>query len=132
MFLQLPQELRDSIYYHLFVADIATNNDNPSSQERESKRLSTMNDRWQWNVEYAHHAPTAMYLDLMRTNRQLYHEVKKFRRDTQRFDQPSAHMTMIINYPNIIPTCTLTPSPPEQTTSLEILVKVDQLYQFVY
>ena len=126
--LQLPQELRDLIYDHLFTDEDTTASHDSNAIDRQLKHLTTRHDRWQWDIHYAIAAPRATYLDLIRTNRQIREEVTAYLAARYREKAPAACLAMIIDYPNVTPTWTYLPTHPSQIVTLDITIKLDKMY----
>lgn len=125
-FLALPRELRILIFEYAISERIAA--ENPTLPQCRIKRLTTGNERWEWDVRYDSNAPVATYLSLMLCNSQLAAETKDFlerRRDHER--QP-ASMALLMAYPSLYPRWEHIPGPPEFIRTLDIIVKVDHMY----
>ncbi|KAK5172570.1 uncharacterized protein LTR77_002690 [Saxophila tyrrhenica] len=132
--LLLPLELRNSIYEYVLLHPPEPDDDiEQSTSERRPKRITTRNDRWQWTMQYTSSPPTANYYNILRVNRQLHHEIKDFLRLQQALHGPQpAHITLLIDNPNITPSHISLPQTPTNTTTLDLLVKVAQMYHPVY
>ena len=129
-FLRLPQELRDLIFEYALSED-RIENETAASLTHRIKRQSTGNERWEWNVYYDSAAPTAAYLSLMLCNRQLRKEVQQFLGGSD--DQPPpSKTTVVIAYPIVTTVWTHVPRPPDKTTILDILLKIDHIYHPVF
>ena len=101
-------------------------------QERRTKRHPGRNESWEWSIYHATAAPFATYLNLMECNRQLASEIKDFIQRSKDHEPGPAKMEVIMDYPSITTKWTHIPGPPEQTTTLAILVKVDHMYHPVF
>ncbi|KAK3705802.1 hypothetical protein LTR37_013109 [Vermiconidia calcicola] len=128
----LPRELRDLILDYAIFDGQNGADDGLSCVERRSQRLTAGDERWQWNIEYTSQAHIPAYLGLMKTNRQLNFEVKEYIRGISEEDRLPAKMTMVLAYPDVTPTWTHMPMPPNKIDKLEILVKVDHMYHPAY
>ena len=126
-FLTLPRELRDSIFEYA-ISDSCREDDKATSLRCKVKRLVTGNERWEWNIQYASKAPTSTYLSLTLCNRQLRYETKEFLEIVRGHQDAPAKMTLTMAYPDLTPQWDHIPGPPDSTSALDILVKVDHMY----
>lgn len=126
-FLELPRELRDIIF------DYATGEYEDNDQERRLWYLPFGIDRWDWRVHHQVQPPSAAYLSLALCNRQLNHEIKEYiHRSAKADNDASSKLRICMSYPDITPTWTHIPLPPEQTPNIDILVKIDHMYHPAY
>ena len=126
-FLELPRELRDIIF------DYATGEHDDNTQERRLWYLPFGVKRWDWKVNHPVHAPTAAYRSLALCNCQLNQEIKQFVDRTAKVNNnASAKLRLCMSYPDITPTWTHIPLPPEHTPNLDLLVKIDHMYHPAY
>lgn len=124
-FLGLPQELRDLIFeYAINTETVPTD---LGKEERSESTFDISHRHLLWRVSGTDGAPAATYLNIMRCNRQLRNEIGLFLQHPKP-DQATAKLELNLTYSLVTPRWTAIPAPPEQTSVLDINIKLGHMW----
>lgn len=131
-FLDLAQELRDTIY--TYALDAECDIEVPSTVIALFTTHQTQVSRpfKPWNISYPSTPPPATYLSLMKTCRQLHAEIAAFLSQSNRHVSRMADIQIEARYPHALVFPANIPRPPRQLTDLHIKVNLHEYFDSIF
>lgn len=134
--LGLPRELRDLIYGCVLEDDTSIALVDLANDRRNPSRMSTVDERWRWNIQYPVDYVQPAYLALSKTNHQLHSEITELLGSATEkasfASQNTAEMDLFVDYPDVRPTMLKIPMMPLRSRQLDITIRVGSMYHPAY